>query len=752
MSLADELLSRYAGELRGFGASLPDEFATAVRALEPRLSPEDLDRWAATGVALAHHSLRSWEAAAEYFRASPALVDRITFEELTGWAQEATELATASALMAAAYLRATPEVIDQIPPADLSPWARLGERLNRGNWKSIALSALFYTQSPRLLESLTLQSLDRFVDVVDTLTERSYELATAVLESAGDIFARLDPGDRGPFLAFARAVTRASWADTRLYFERGPRLLEHIDSEQRSSFLELAARVTTEVGRQGYPLFAESAEALGRIDPADHADLIAFANRLATGSSTAAMEFLRSAPFVRTRLTPEQMERWTEEGADVLFVERNAEGAEAYFRLESTRAEERLAQLSARVELSSVGSTLRLYAKALTGEQISIHSTEDLVDHGIGWVTESVATTEGTSIYLPPFVNAFEEQPENFQAYKVFTTHQTGRLEFGSFRYQFGQPGMHTPETVVGREAQARGGEGENGHKAPITPMQRFFDVFEDRTLIASLFTVVEDTRVDAVVSREYGGIRRSLRALQGAEAVNAARVAADGPAPGVRREPAARVPRPHGHDPLADATARTAWLGTGCAEGGRAGGGDCAGLGRGRRRPLRPRGAHPEHAGLTHRRRVDSGRRRLDLGQPDDARRRWRGRQPAADAVLQRGARVPGSRPARVPGRLQAGARATADEAQAPAAGPAGGRRHRPAHTGAAEGAARELGRDHGQRDGGRRPRVEHRHVPLQPREGGAARRRATRSRSRATTPAATRSRNPRRASSRSR
>ncbi len=519
MSLADDLLTRYAGDLRGFGASLPDEFAAAARALEPQLPPEELDRWAAAGVALAHHSLRSWEAAAEYFRASPALVGRISSDEMREWAQEATELATASALMSAAYLKATPLVIDQIPPADLSPWARLGERLNRGNWKSIALAALFYTQSPRLLESLTLQSLDRFVDVVDTLTERSYELATAVLESAGEIFARLDPGDRAPFLAFARAVTRASWADTRLYFDRGPRLLEHIDSEQRSSFLELAARVTTEVGRQGYPLFAEAAEALGRVDPIDHAELIAFANRLATGSATAAMEFLRSAPFVRTRLTPEQMERWNEEGADILFVERNAEGAEAYFRLESTRAEERLSALSARVELSSVGSTLRLYAKALTGEQISIHSTEDLVDHGIGWVTESVATTEGTSIYLPPFVNAFEDQPENFQAYKVFTTHQTGRLEFGSFRYQFGSAGMHTPETIVAREAAARRSEGENGQRSPVTPMQRYFDVFEDRTLAAALFTVVEDTRVDAVVSREYGGIRRALRALQSTEA-----------------------------------------------------------------------------------------------------------------------------------------------------------------------------------------------------------------------------------------
>ncbi len=57
------------------------------------------------------------------------------------------------------------------------------------------------------------------------------------------------PADREPFLNFARAVTRASWADTRLYFERGPKMLAAVAPEHRTSFLELAARVTLDVGR-----------------------------------------------------------------------------------------------------------------------------------------------------------------------------------------------------------------------------------------------------------------------------------------------------------------------------------------------------------------------------------------------------------------------------------------------------------------------------------------------------------------------
>src|SRR5688500_18608791 len=143
-----------------------------------------------------------------------------------------------------------------------------------------------------------------------------------------------------------------------------------------------------------------------------------------------------------------------------------------------------LSALSARVELSSVGTTLRLYAKALTGEQISVRSAEDLVDRGIGWVTESVATTEGTSIYLPPFVNAFDIQRENFLAYKVFTTHQTGRLEFGSFGYVFGEDGALTQATMAAREASRPPAPAQPEAAKPrlgaVTSMQRYFDLFAD--------------------------------------------------------------------------------------------------------------------------------------------------------------------------------------------------------------------------------------------------------------------------------
>ncbi|MDA1010491.1 MAG: hypothetical protein O2888_03345, partial [Chloroflexi bacterium] len=518
MTLASDLYTRFAPELEGFGASLPDDFNAALSALESRLDAAQLERWAQDGVALANASLRSWEASAEYFRASPDVFERLGAEGVQEWVATARRLADSSSLIAAAFLKSTPAVLGNLPASDLPAWAAQGERLCKGNWKSIALSALYFQVTPPLLRNLPLASVGRLVEVIDHLTERSYELANTCLETAPRIFATLAADDREPFLRFARAVARASWADTRLYFDRGPRLLENIATDQRAPFLDLASWVTTEVGRQGFPLYSDAADALGQIAEDDHASLIEFSQRLVEGSPTAAMEHLKTAPFVRTRLNAEQMARWQQYGLDIMLVEKNPEGAEAYFRLESARAEEQLRALSSRVELGSINTMLRLYAKALSGESVAVLSAEELTDARIGWVNESAATTEGSAIYLPPFVATFEDQQANFQVFKVYATHQTARMEFGSFHYRWGRSGVHTGSTIRDREAatkERRTREQSKDFGEAITPIQRYFNCFDDRLLISALFTVAEDTRVDSLVAREYGGIRRWLRRLQ---------------------------------------------------------------------------------------------------------------------------------------------------------------------------------------------------------------------------------------------
>jgi nitric oxide reductase NorD protein len=487
MSHAAELIERHAAELRRIAPTVGEAFAAAAAALEGRLEEENLRKWAEISAGLADQAPQA----------------------------------------AAAFIEATPAALARLEPPELEVWAGQGRGLLRRSWKSARLAADFFRIGPRLLESISLGELDRLVDVVGRLAQRSYETASLCLHDSPSVLARLGENEREPFLALARALCSASWVDTHPLFERGPGLLQAVRPAQRSAFLDLAAAVAPEAGGDGFSLFVSSSEALSALDPEDQAEVIDFARQLAPHGARLAIESLLSAPEVRQRLTTPQARRWSEAGLELLRQGQSTERAESYFRIESALAEEMLGRLTPRVELGGVVSVLRLYAKALSGEQILVQPTRSLVSRDIGWTAEA-ATTDGTSIFLPSVVDLFSDEYANFQVYKVYTTHQIGRLEFGSFRYSFGVDGEHLPSTAVDRErqrleagaasratSQDRSADIEARSSPAVTSMQRFFDLFDDRRLASELFALVEDTRIDACVKEEYRGVRHWLRRLQ---------------------------------------------------------------------------------------------------------------------------------------------------------------------------------------------------------------------------------------------
>jgi len=216
------------------------------------------------------------------------------------------------------------------------------------------------------------------------------------------------------------------------------------------------------------------------------------------------MDFIAAVPTVLQRIRIDELEPWHNAGLKILQA--SHDGGEAYFRLQSTRGEDILENLSARIELSKVGEILRLYCKALTGTNVSIQTTESLAEKGIGWVNEHRASTDGSTIFLPELMERFHEKAENFVAIKVFATHQAAHIEFGSFDFEFARSGAVFPLRRIGLADPER---------HPATDMEAFFDLFPERQLASDLFTVAEDSRIDSRVKRDYGGIRRPMLRMQ---------------------------------------------------------------------------------------------------------------------------------------------------------------------------------------------------------------------------------------------
>ncbi len=507
MSIIGELIARHHERLSGFPAPLEQHFEAGLRALQPRLSPSQLQIWSETGVELTALSLRSWEAAVEYFRAAPLYPANATWDSIETLGREALTMAAESAPLAVSFLRSAPAAMAALGPNHVRQWADLGRRLYKGNWKSSSLAAQFYDLGPKLFGVLRIGQAARLVLFIDELSRHSYELAAACLSTAPEVLHRLDDDDRLPFLAFAVELAQSSWADSRLYFERGAPLLHKVHAPLRERFLLLSAQVARGHNRSAFQYFEDAANALAELAPDDHGKVIDLGEQLAPYSPFAAMDFVTSVPQVLGRIRVDELEPWHLAGLKIL--QGSHDGGEAYFRLQSTRGEDILDTLSARVELSKVGEILRLYCKALTGRNVSIQTAAALAEKGIGWVDEHRASTEGSTIFLPELMERYPEKDENFAAFKVFATHQAAHIEFGSFDFQFGRPG-----NLFGNLRATIGNEDSSA----VTNTERFFDLFPERKLASDLYTIAEDSRVDGAVKREYGGIRRTLGRMQSAE------------------------------------------------------------------------------------------------------------------------------------------------------------------------------------------------------------------------------------------
>jgi len=504
------LIGRYEKELAPLSASLAVEFRRAAETACDLLEPDEVGLWAEDGLELARRSWRSWEAASEYFRASAVVLTLMEFEALRLWTRYGRDLVELSSSLSAAFFRASPGALPHIAFAQIGDWVGLGRHLYKGTWRSASLSVQFFDMSPILFGQLSLEEGRALVRFVDVLAERSYDLATHCLSVAPQTISPLPREDREPFLRFAEVLAHTGWADARSYLERGPSLLIHVQASQRPRFLNLCREVARQEGRHAFTFFADGAQALSQVEGEIHPYLLSLAEDLAPHSAVAAMEFLKTTPLVLSRISADDLPAWHTFGLTLLQA--SPEGGEAFFRLESSRGDEILESLSARVELNRISEVLRMYCKALTGTNVAIHSSDALAEKNIGWVTSERPSTEGTAIYLPPSVEEYPDKTENFGVYKVYSTHQAGHLEFGSFGFLFHGQGHVFPSHRQALE------EERGGPKQPLTDIERFFDLFDDRRLVADLFAIAEDARVDRLVTREYSGIRSTYRRVQEAE------------------------------------------------------------------------------------------------------------------------------------------------------------------------------------------------------------------------------------------
>ena len=337
--------------------------------------------------------------------------------------------------------------------------------------------------------------------------------------------------DKTAFITLASALVDSGWREVKSFFDAGAKALPKIDPEQRFRFLKIAEDMVHRGGSNIPGVMLETSQAFAEIDPEQHETILTLAERLLGESPQAVPEFIKASAQVMDKLSMNQLERWYDEGVNLL--RQNPDGGLAYFKIESAHAEAMLEALSSGVEFERIKQIMEMYCRGLAGEEVSLSASADLVGRNIGWASADTPTTEGSTVYVPEVVDRYQTKDENFSWFKVVSTHQVARLEFGSFFFKFDKPSALYDDLRYEAEikrAAASGNVAVNGagdpaaladvsddgsDRAYITDMQRFFNLFEDRQLALDIFTVVEDGRLDFRVKYEYPGIKASYQRVQ---------------------------------------------------------------------------------------------------------------------------------------------------------------------------------------------------------------------------------------------
>ena len=125
-----------------------EAYQESVGAVSSAFGPDEVVLWAKEGVSIGTQTIRSWEAAIEYYKVSPEVCRFLSFPSFMQWARCGTYLAQDSPTLAVAFFKSSVAIVPNLRPQYIPRWAGLGRSLYKGTWKSSTLAAKFFEVSP----------------------------------------------------------------------------------------------------------------------------------------------------------------------------------------------------------------------------------------------------------------------------------------------------------------------------------------------------------------------------------------------------------------------------------------------------------------------------------------------------------------------------------------------------------------------------------------------------------------------------
>jgi hypothetical protein len=326
------------------------------------------------------------------------------------------------------------EMLAAVPESQRQSYLRMVEEISDLKYQ---LGVEVARQLPRLLADHDPQAVARYLAQVKLVAGVGWKSGVEVAKQLPDLYEAPDEQLADAYVEIIADATKGPPEDTEtaaLAEELGAleRELKEMEPKvKRRDELKslLAARDRRDEKRRKHAveLAAVLPPILARLKPRYRPPYLIQVRQVAAADPEASLEAADTLLDLLNgeRVSPEGAAEWVSRGLEVL--ERNKEVGRGYFRLGSKYALQVLEELKEGLALKQVARVLKLYATALSGQDVAIRATTEM---------EAVDLYGAEHIILPPEMRFFEDDERNFTAYKVATAHGAGRIEFGTYGFR----------------------------------------------------------------------------------------------------------------------------------------------------------------------------------------------------------------------------------------------------------------------------------------------------------------------------
>jgi nitric oxide reductase activation protein len=508
--------------LKAYPKEVSETYIYSRRILKNKLPEEILINWENVGLSLAQENTHSWECALAFFKVSVEVQQHLPSGQFIGWCDSGLKLTRKSTKISISFFDSSPKTMTRLRPRYIEDWVSRVENLYKGTWKSTILTCNVFESSPTILETISFDQYCKLIEFIESLSNRSYDIASEILETSTKIFS-INFQEIDDLLQLSISITEKEWRDVKPTYEIILNQIVKLPNANIKLIFEMSKRLFGLSGINISNFFSMIMKTLTLVNKDDRDEMLHITQHVVNNAPYVTMDFLKSVPTLLETLDLNQLDQWKNNGIRLaLDQDTNPIPPTQFFKLESKMSKDLIDQISSSVELTRIKELMKLYCTGLSGEDVSVANSSNLSEKNIGWTQSDLPTSDGKTIYLPNVISKYPMKDENFDYFKVIATHQQALLEFGTFKYDpkikpRNKKSLKIHEILKkALDELDESNESKEEHATRFAKVLRAIPPFNsDPQLASDLFGIVENYRVDQRVLLTYQGLKKHYKYVQ---------------------------------------------------------------------------------------------------------------------------------------------------------------------------------------------------------------------------------------------